>query len=141
MMNDEQRRAIEWECARLINSYANLSDEARWREVCDLFTRDGVLVPALGPRQTIKGREALLKTFLARPRVATRHVCSNIVVSVENEGWASASSLIERFDACNGAGQGSGAPPVRAEFDDQFTLEDGAWRFAERRGTLLVAAA
>jgi hypothetical protein len=99
------------------------------------------LVPALGPRQTIKGREALLKTFLARPRVATRHVCSNIVVSVENEGWASASSLIERFDACNGAGQGLSAQPVRAEFDDQFTLEDGAWRFAERRGTLLVAAA
>lgn len=136
-MNDEQRRAIEWECARLINSYANLSDEARWRDVCELFTRDGVLVPALGPQACIKGRDALLKTFLARPRVATRHVCSNIVVSVENEGWASASSLIQRFEACNGAG----AAPVLAEFEDQFTVEDGAWRFAERRGTLCFAAA
>ena len=136
-MNDEQRRGIEWECARLINSYANLSDEARWRDVCNLFTRDGVLVAALGPRQAIRGREALLKNFLARPRAATRHVCSNIVVLVENEGWASASSLIQRFDACNGAG----AQPVLAEFEDQFTIEDGAWRFAERRGMLCFAPA
>ncbi|MEI9852363.1 MAG: hypothetical protein WDN24_17610 [Sphingomonas sp.] len=31
-MTDEKRRAIEWECTRLINLYANLNDQARWRK-------------------------------------------------------------------------------------------------------------
>ena len=32
-MTDEERRAAEHDCARLIALYANLNDEARWDEV------------------------------------------------------------------------------------------------------------
>jgi len=40
-ISEEQRRAIEWECARLINHYANLNDEGRWEEVAALYGRNG----------------------------------------------------------------------------------------------------
>ena len=37
------QRAIEWDCARLINLYAQLNDAARWEEVAALYAPDGLM--------------------------------------------------------------------------------------------------
>ena len=42
-MTDEERRAIEWDCARLINLYATLNDQGRWEEVAALYAEDGLV--------------------------------------------------------------------------------------------------
>jgi hypothetical protein len=124
-----ERRAIEWECARLINLYALLNDEARWDEVAALYASDGVMTRPTAPDQPIVGREAILAAFKARPPRMTRHVCSNIVIDVESATSARGRSAMLLFTSAD-------KPPLVGGFEDRFVLTDDGWRFAERRGTL-----
>jgi len=139
-MTPEQRRAIEWECTRLINLYANLNDQGRWPDVAALYTEDGLMTRPTAPDQAIVGRHALLASFVARPPRVSRHICANIVVTVESETRASACSNILLFtgtaDADGGLPIRDDGPPLVGEFHDVFALTADGWRFAERRGTL-----
>lgn len=128
-MTDEERRAIEWDCARLINHYANLNDEARWEEAVALYAEDGLMTRPTAPEAEIVGREALLAAFLARPARTSQHVVANIVVEVESATAASAKSVILLF-------LGKDAPPLVGAYRDRFVLTEEGWRFAERRGAL-----
>jgi len=139
-MSPEQRRAIEWECTRLINLYANLNDRGRWEEVVALYTEDGLMTRPTAPDQPIVGRQALLDSFRARPPRAGRHVCANIVVTVEGPAQASAESRILLFtgtpDPDGGLPILDPGPPLVGEYHDRFALTAEGWRFAERRGSL-----
>lgn len=139
-MSPEQRRAIEWECTRLVNLYALLNDEARWDEVAALYAEDGLMTRPTAPDAPIVGREALLASFRSRPPRASRHVCANIVVDVESETRASASSVIllftGRLDPEGGLPFRDEGPPLVGTYCDRFVLTHEGWRFAERRGGL-----
>ena len=126
-----ERRAIEWDCTRLINLYANLNDAARWPELAALYAEDGLMTRPSAPDVPIVGRDAILAAFTARPPRATRHVCSNIVIDVEGADAARGTSAMLMFT-------GAGAPLVGG-FNDRFVLTDAGWRFAERRGLLSFA--
>ena len=128
-MNASERRAIEWECSRLINLYALLNDEAHWDEVATLYAPDGVMTRPTAPDQPIVGREAILAAFKARPPRTTRHVCSNIVIDVESVTSAHGRSAMLLFTSAE-------KPPLVGGFEDRFVLTDDGWRFSERRGTL-----
>ena len=128
-MDKAERHAVEWECARLINLYALLNDEARWEEVTALYAPDGLMTRPTAPDEPVVGREAILAAFKARPPRTTRHVCSNIVIDVESETSARGRSAMLLFT-------GADKPPLVGGFDDHFVLTDDGWRFAERRGTL-----
>jgi hypothetical protein len=128
-MTDEESRAIEWECARLINLYANLNDEARWEEAAALYAEDGLMTRPTAPDAPIVGREALLAAFLARPPRTSQHVVGNIVVEVESEDAASAKSVILLFTGKEG-------PPLIGTYRDRFVRTHEGWRFSERRGAL-----
>ena len=128
-MDATQRRAIEWECARLINLYALLNDEARWEEVVALYAPDGLMTRPTAPDAPIVGREAILTAFKSRPPRTTRHVCSNIVIDVESATSARGRSAMLLFTSAD-------KPPLVGGFDDRFVLTDEGWRFAERRGYL-----
>jgi len=142
-MNPEARRAIEWECTRLINHYANLTDEGRWEEVAALYAEDGLMTRPTAPDDPVRGREALLAAFRARPPRVSRHICANIVVTVENEKEASAISSILLFTGSSGEGGGPArpdeGPPLVGAFRDRFILTAEGWRFSERRGSLTFA--
>ena len=127
MSNDEER-AIEHDCAKLIARYANLNDAADWRGVAALFAPDGRLARPTAPNEWIKGRDAILASFLARPARRTRHLCSNVVVTVTSEYEATAESAMALFLPEDVVKVGS--------FDDRFVRTEDGWRFAERRGTL-----
>lgn len=124
----EQRRAIECECARLINLYANLNDAANWEAVVALYTPDGVMARPSAPDVLIKGRTAILAAFRARPPRTTRHFCSNIVVDVDSPTAAHGQSAMLLYS-------GPDAPLI-GTFHDRFVLTSEGWRFAERRGVL-----
>ena len=127
-MTEDQRRAIEAECARLIALYANLNDEARWEDVAALYTDDGLMTRPTAPDAPIVGRAAILAAFQARPPRKTRHVCSNVVIDVEDHASARGTSAMVLFT--------EGGVPLAGSFHDRFVLTADGWRFAERRGSL-----
>ncbi|MGH6876774.1 MAG: nuclear transport factor 2 family protein [Rhizomicrobium sp.] len=124
----DQRRAIEWECTRLVNLYANLNDAANWEALANLYTPDGVMVRPSAPEEPIKGQMAILQALRARPPRTTRHICANLVVDVESPSAAHGESAMLLFN-------GPGVPMV-GSFHDRFVLTREGWRFAERRGLL-----
>jgi hypothetical protein len=128
-MTPDERRAIEWECTRLINLYANLNDQARWEEVVALYAPDGLMTRPTAPDAPVVGREALLASFRARPPRTSQHICANIVVEVESATAASAYSVILLFTSKDG-------PPLVGSYRDRFVLTGEGWRFSERRGGL-----
>ena len=143
-MKTKHRQAIEQECTRLINDYANLNDQARWEDVAALYAEDGLMTRPSAPDQPIIGREAILAAFQSRPPRISKHVCANIVVTVESETEASAYSVILLFSG-KAADDGGlpirdDAPPLVGDFRDRFTLTDDGWRFSERRGGLSFRA-
>lgn len=127
-MTEDQRRAIEADCARLIALYANLNDEARWEDVAALYTDDGLMTRPTAPAAPIVGRAAILAAFQARPPRKTRHVCSNVVIDVEDHASARGTSAMVLFT--------EGGVPLAGSFHDRFVLTADGWRFAERRGSL-----
>ncbi|MCI4592446.1 nuclear transport factor 2 family protein [Sphingobium sp. BYY-5] len=128
-MTEEQRRAIEQDCARLIALYANLNDAGRWEDVAALYAPDGRMARPTAADDWIEGRDAILAAFLARPARTTRHVCSNIVIEVLSDGEATGESAMLLFT-------GEAASKV-GSFHDRFVRTDAGWRFAERRGSLI----
>lgn len=130
-MTEEERRAAEHDCARLVALYANLNDEARWDEVAALYAEDGVMVRPTAPDAPVHGRAAILAAFKGRPARTTRHVCSNVVITVESPDSATGVSAMLLF---------TGAPaPLVGSFHDRFVRTAEGWRFAERRGSLTFA--
>jgi hypothetical protein len=138
-MTDDERRAIEADCERLIKHYVNLSDVQDWAAVAELYTEDAVFRRPSGG-DPIEGRAAILAGFLARPPRAQRHVIANVVVEVEDETHARAFSVILLY-------QGDPAPagqlpamsansPLVGTFTDRLVRTAEGWRFAERIGSL-----
>lgn len=128
-MTDDERRAIEADCARLIALYANLNDAARWEEVAALYTEQGVMTRPTAPDAPIVGRDAILAAFRSRPPRTTRHVCSNVVIDVDSADEARGTSAMLLF---------TGAPaPLVGSFHDRIVRTPEGWRFAARHGTLL----
>lgn len=127
-MTREEERAIEHDCGRLIALYANLIDAGDWEPVAELFASDGRMSRPTEPDTWIEGRKAILASFRARLPRKTRHLCTNLVVTVVNDTEARGESAMALFlsnEVCK-----------VGRFEDRFVLTPAGWRFAERRGTL-----
>jgi ketosteroid isomerase-like protein len=138
-VTEEEHRAIEADCERLIKHYVNLNDAQDWPAVAALYTEDALFKRPSGG-DPIEGREAILASFLARPPRAQRHVIANVVVNVEDADHARAFSVIVLY-------QGDPAPagelpamsahsPLVGTFTDKLVRTAEGWRFAERVGGL-----
>jgi hypothetical protein len=139
-MTDDERRAIEADCERLIKRYVNLNDAQDWQAVAALYAEDARFARPSRPGEFIVGRAAILASFLARPPRAQRHVIANVVVDAESPATARAFSVIVLY-------QGDPAPPgelpamsadspLVGTFRDLIVLTEDGWRFAERIGGL-----
>lgn len=127
-MNQQDRRAIEQDCARLIARYANLNDAGDWEAVAALYAPDGRMSRPTAPDDWIEGQTAIFAAFQSRPLRKTRHICSNIVIDVLAPDRAEAESAMLLFT--------SEGPPKVGSFHDHLVRINGDWRFSERRGTL-----
>ena len=128
-MTDDMRRAIEQDCARLVNLYANLNDAGDWAGVASLYAEQGTMTRPTAPDSPIVGREAILAAFQARPARASRHIVANIVIDVESDSSASGESAMLLFTGA--------AAPLVGSFHDRFVRTAQGWRFAERRGSIV----
>ena len=139
-MTEDERRAIEQDCERLIRRYVNLNDAQDWPAVAALYTEDARFARPSRPGVFVEGCAAILASFLARPARAQRHVIANVVVEVEDADHARAFSVIVLY-------QGDPAPagelpamdpsaPLVGTFTDRLVRTRAGWRFAERVGGL-----
>ena len=139
-MTEDERRAIEIDCERLIKRYVNLNDAQDWPAVAALYTEDARFARPSQPGVFVEGREAILESFLARPARAQRHVIANTIVDVEGPDTARAFSVIVLY-------QGEPAEPgelpamdpkspLIGTFTDRLVRTRDGWRFAERVGGL-----
>ena len=139
-MTDDERRAIEADCERLIKRYVNLNDAQDWHAVANLYTEDARFARPSKPGEFIEGRAAILESFLARPARAQRHVIANTVVEVEGPASARAFSVIVLYmsDAAEDGGLPAMDPksPLVGTFTDRLVRTPEGWRFAERIGGL-----
>jgi ketosteroid isomerase-like protein len=127
-VTDDERRAIEADCERLIKRYVNLSDAQDWAAVASLYTVDARFARPSQPGVFVVGREPILASFLARRSRSQRHVVANVVVDAEGADHARAFSVIVLY-------QGDAAPLV-GTYTDRLVRTSEGWRFAERIGGL-----
>jgi ketosteroid isomerase-like protein len=139
-MTEDERRAIEADCERLIKRYVNLNDAQDWPAVAALYTEDARFARPSQPGVFVEGREAILASFLARPARAQRHVIANVVVEVDDADHARAFSVIVLY--MGDAAKDGGLPvqdaksPLIGTFTDRLVRARDGWRFAERVGGL-----
>ncbi len=141
-MTSEQRRAIEWDISCLIYKYANFNDEKRWQELAAMYTEDGQMIRPAAPEQAIVGRAAILASLLARPAERmTRHICSNVVVTVATATEATAFSNYLIYGGVRVDDHPvpvlDSKPPVICEFHDRLVCTQDGWRFALRKGVIV----
>jgi ketosteroid isomerase-like protein len=139
-MTEDERRAIEIDCERLIKLYVNLNDAQDWPAVAALYTEDARFARPSQPGVFVEGRQAILDGFLARPARAQRHVVANTVVEVEDADHARAFSVIVLYMG-EAAAPGElpamdAKSPLVGTFTDRLVRTGAGWRFAERVGGL-----
>ena len=124
-------------CARQIYKYARLNDSCAWRDLAALFTESAVLCRPSEPDVSIEGRQRILESFHARPPRLTRHIVSNVEVTVESPRRAHAASSMVLYTATGGGISTIGSIAV-GSFHDQFINVGDSWLFAERRGAIVM---
>ncbi|WP_039391067.1 nuclear transport factor 2 family protein [Novosphingobium sp. MBES04] len=127
-LTPEAVRAIEHDCAKLVARYANRNDAADWEAVVALYAKDGRMARPSAPDDWIEGQEAILAAFTARAARTTRHVCSNVEITVLDADTAIGESAMLLFT-------GESVPKV-GSFEDRFVRTADGWKFAERRGLM-----
>jgi hypothetical protein len=142
-MNINDQAAIERACTRLISEYAFLNDQRRYEELAALFAPDARLFRPSAPDKAIVGREAIIEAFGKRPPdVMTFHVCTDVIVTVDDGSSAHARSRILLLSAQRPKPEDSKPPvadtPVPGVFHDKFKLTAQGWKFVERRGSFWI---
>ena len=138
-MTEEERRAIEADCARLIHEYTWANDAADWETCTALYTEDAIFRRPSGG-EPVTGRAAILESFRARAARAQRHAIANILVDVVSENEARARSVIVLY--MGDEAQDGGLPvqaaksPLIGTYEDRIVRTPEGWRFAERTGAL-----
>ena len=139
-MTETEILAIEWQCQKLCQQFANYNDQNDFKAVCDLFAADGSFWRPSVPGTEIKGRETIYQAFLQRPPLVIRHVVSNCVIDVLSETEATGHSYLiflaapikeEPLPLIAG-------PMHVGEFRDRFVKTNDGWKFLERKGSLAL---
>ena len=138
MIDETNAWAAKAAIAELITHYAALNDAGDWDGVAALYTDDGRMSRPTAPDDFIAGRAAILLAFRSRPARAALHIIANVLVTLESETEARATSQILLFTAVS-TGEGlpvQSTPPLVGSYRDRLTRTQHGWRFVERRGSL-----
>lgn len=132
-MDSAERRAIEWDCAQLLNRFYGLLDEKRYDDLAGLFAADGVWV-RLG--KELIGPKAIVAAMAEREDWITMHVVTNIRIDIRDADHAETMQYItlyrhEGWDAAKGP-----APVVLPlailHHRDHLVREGDSWKFQRK---------
>ena len=141
-MNAVDQMLVEQRCQKLIFRYAMLTDQGDWDGLSAMFTEEASFARPTAPDDVIVGRDNILASFRSRKPTLTQHIVSNVLVSVESESKASASSVLQLFIGTpvtdNSVPSHANSNPIVGRFHDKFELVGDCWLFSERRGILTI---
>ncbi len=131
-MDRDTTRAIEWDCAQLVNRFYGLLDAKRYEELVGLFSRDGVWVRQAKPVP----RDALLATMRERESWVTAHLVTNLQVHVIDADHAETEQYITLYRHEGWADKAT-PPPVTLPLAvlhhrDRMVREDGVWKIQHK---------
>jgi hypothetical protein len=125
--------SAERACERLVVDFAYFSDRQEYESLASLFAGGGVMQRPNG--DLLVGRDAILKAYQARPAGRmTRHVCTNIRITIESPDRARGFTYAVLYSA-------AANEPTKTqigEFEDRFVLTPDGWRFGERRARFVM---
>jgi pimeloyl-ACP methyl ester carboxylesterase len=123
-------------CTQLIYRYARFNDSCAWEALSALFARDGTLYRPADPNNPIQGPDEILTSMQLRAPRQTRHVVSNVEVTVHSLIRATSVSTVVLFAAESSNGLPKISSTAVGQFHDAFAKIDGSWLFTERRGQI-----
>ena len=142
---EESLIAIERACEKLVLAFAACVDAREFERLRELFAPDAGFARPTDPDTVIRGVDNIVNAYLSRPRTRiTQHLCSNVQIDVLSAERASGTCRVLLFmaDASDpetpGKGRKAAASQLVGRFDDEFVRTPQGWRFAERRGRLLM---
>ena len=135
-MDRDQERAIEWDCAQVVNKFYCSLDARRYDELVNCFTPDGVW-----KRQgnELQGRDAIMAAMEERgENLVIRHIVTNVQVTIEDENSASTSEYITIYrhdsdEKLEGPAPLDG-PGVIFLYQDKMVRSEDGWQMTDKRG-------
>lgn len=134
-MDEDRRRAIEWDCTRTLTGFINALDAGDYETMAGLMAENSVWVrrggDAIGPAGL---REAMKE----RPRdLIVRHVISNVLIEVIDDDNATGITYLTVYrhhgpSPANGPARLDGALMVGVSYN-RLVRESGAWKISEKR--------
>jgi hypothetical protein len=142
-MNATERMTIEWACERLCREYNIHSDQGDFDKLAALFTENALFSRPTVPDVQIKTRAEILAAFRKRPPITVQHQINNVLVDVQSPTEATGICVLA-FLMAPGVDEPLprvGGPIHFGEFRDRFVLTQDGWKFAERRGRMVLKSA
>ena len=135
--------AGERACERLVMDFAYFSDRQDYESLANLFVADGTMIRPSG--DPLIGREAIIKSYQSRAagRI-TRHVCTNIRITVESANRARGLRYAVVYSANANEppeahfGIKADARQLIGEFEDEFVRTPEGWRIESRRARFVM---
>jgi SnoaL-like protein len=135
--------SIERACERLVLDFAYFSDRQDYEALAALFTKHGTMERPSG--DTLIGHDAILESYRSRGagRI-TRHICTNIRITVESADRARGLTYAVVYSATTSRppeahfGIKADARQLIGEFEDEFVRTAEGWRFASRRARFVI---
>lgn len=137
-MDDLQRLTIEQACRRLVLEFAKYNDDLDHQALADLFVEECVFARPLDPEHPYHGRDKVHAIFRDRPPRLTRHVMTNILVTVVSADEAHGNSHVTMISSPGTAAPQEGEGIFFGAFDDVFVRTDKGWKFRSRHGSLAL---
>ncbi len=143
-----EQLVAERDCRNLILDFALAVDTLDYAAIGRMFTPEGSFARPTDPDNHIRGQEAIVKMFEARPKgVLSQHIVTNIRVTLDGADRARARSLITLYLAQEaeayqpGKGRPKSMGPLMGIYDDHFERTAGGWKFSARHGRVTMFAA
>ena len=139
-MDDVARLAIEAACTRLVLEFAKYNDDLDHEALADLFVEDCVFARPLDPQYPYFGRDKVHAIFRDRPPRLTRHVMTNILITVDSADEAHGNSYVTMISSPNAdrAEPREGEGIFFGSFDDVFVRTSAGWKFKARHGNVAL---
>ncbi len=138
-MNAQQLADIE-ACRSLVIEFATRIDEGRAHTLGELLVEDASFARPTIPDVIVRGREAILAAFAARPKhLVSQHLNLNIRIRLTGPDTAEGDSVVMLYladgneELVPGKGRKTGAPII-GTWSDTFVRTPEGWRFKDRRG-------